>query len=118
MIGLPTQTVGLLTTRGGFAFTTTTVVTGVAGVRSRGTYADLVAAGVVGATAGATYSQIAFTYGTLNGTLMGNTESSLNKHTVYVQVGIANKAAFDTQLGVVLDGTLAGVANPDSYSLQ
>lgn len=80
---------------------TTTVVTGTPGVKSRGTYADLVAAGVTGATAGATYSQIPITFVELEGSLMGNTESSQNKHTLYVQEGVANFAAFYKNYGSV-----------------
>lgn len=96
------------------AFPSNTVVsTGTAGVASRGTYADLVELGVTGAEVGATYSQVPFTYVNLSGSLLGNTESDQNLHTLYVKEGIANFAAFSTRIGEVFNAFAAGTTTSD-----
>jgi len=98
----------------GVTGTTTATVT-VPPQRSRGTYADLVAAGVTGATVGATYSQLPITFVSLDGSLLGTTESNQSKHTLYILDGAANFAALVTRLTEVARGFASGgsVSDPN-----
>lgn len=65
---------------------------------SAGQGAALIASGITAASTGHTYTQWAFVHVDLDGTLMGNTESSQSKHTLYVDEGVANFAAFESRM--------------------
>lgn len=78
------------------------------GVASVGTYADLVAAGVTGATAGKTYNQITFVYKSPIADLLGEARVTNNSHTLYVQSDATNYAAFNTRMAELLSSFPAG----------
>lgn len=65
---------------------------------SRGTYTDLIAAGVSTATAGSTYAQLPITYLALVGSLMGNAESEQDKHTLYILESASNYEALRVRI--------------------
>ncbi len=57
---------------------------------SRGTYTDLIAAGVSTATAGSTYAQLPNTYNAQVGSLLGNVSVEQDKHTLYILESATN----------------------------
>lgn len=89
--------------------TTTGTLTLVAQV-SRGSYADLVAAGVSGATSGNTYAQIPFTFADGSGqdSNLNQVTYPLNIHTLYVYEGDADFANFRTRMVEVLNAFPSG----------
>lgn len=99
----------------------TAVVVTTAYVLTRGTYNDLIRAGVAAAdiASGATYSQIAFTF---VDSFAGDWQLSatVRTHTLYVQVGATNKAAFDTLMASTLNAFVpAGTtADPEALSVN
>ncbi len=105
----------------GFPITTGSATATVAKVAqySRGTYADLVAAGVTDATAGSTYAQLPITYVQLVGSLLGNTESEQDLHTVYVLESATNYEAFRVRLQEAYLGYAGGatVADPNIFNM-
>lgn len=96
------------------------VVTGTPGVASRGTYDDLVAAGVDASllTVGATYSTTVFDYGVLSSnTVGGATSSEENVQTLYVDVAATNYTVFSARLVEVLNDYAAGTTDADPANL-
>lgn len=93
------------------------------GVHSRGTYADLIAAGVSAsiATAGATYNTVSFVYGALAPALLdGNTETEINSQILFVNIAATNFAAFNTRMDEVMNAFAAGtvLSDPELISMQ
>jgi len=96
------------------------VVNGTPGVASRGTYADLVSAGVDASllSVGATYSTTVFDYGVLSSnTVGGQTSSEENIQTLYTDIAATNYAAFSTRLDEVLNDYAAGTTDADPANL-
>lgn len=87
-------------------------IVGVAQV-ARGQGADLIAAGVTTAVSGSRYSQVPFTYVNRVGALMGNTESEVDTHTLYVLETATNYAAFSTRIGEVINAFVASGTTSD-----
>ena len=98
----------------------TTTVNTTPGVHSRGTYADLILAGVTNAVAGETYKQIAFDYTQVSpALLLGSKEETINRHTLYVNEADAAFADFDTRMEEVIAAYATGGtdADPEAISL-
>lgn len=88
------------------------------GVKSVGTYSDLVAAGVTGATAGKTYNQITFIYESPAAEILGTKTTNISSHTLYVQSDATNFAAFNAYMVEVLGAFPAGGSTyPDPEAL-
>ncbi len=83
------------------------------GGQSRGQYWDLVAVGVDATllTAGKTYNQAIFQYGSREGGAI--TTSSINQHILYVQDDSTNFAAFATRIGEVMNDFVASATTAD-----
>ena len=88
---------------------------------SRGQYSDLLAAGVVGATAGSTYSQVPLVFGDESGldSNLNQPSQPINRHTPYVFEGVygaasaTNFAAFKVRMGEVLNAYVSGGTTSD-----
>lgn len=91
-----------------------THATTVAGVFAQGQGADLLAAGIVGVNSGDAYRQYAFFYSTDAGVQMATaTLNGGNIHTLYVNEGAANFAAFNTAMGERMNAFIPATTNAD-----
>lgn len=102
-----------LTAQTGYPFFTataiqnTTVSASVTGVSAKGIGADLAAAGISGATTGNTYTSYTFEYYDVEAAQMNTeTKNGPNTHTLYVNQGDADFAAFDSRLNIDIFGLL------------
>jgi hypothetical protein len=94
-----------------------TISTTTPGVVSIGTYADLVADGIVGGAAGQVYSQITIDWTSVGGETNGMPNYSNQRHTLYVNQAAINFAAFSTRLGEVVNALQVGGAAVDANTL-
>lgn len=82
---------------------------------SRGQYSDLLTAGVSGAVAGNTYSQVPFTFGDESGldSNLNQPSQPINRHTLYVSEADPDFAAFKTRMNEVLNAYVSGGTTSD-----
>lgn len=86
-----------------------------------GVGADLLADGIVGVLSGSNYSQYVFTYAAAAGVQMATeTQNGGNVHTLYVDEGATNFAAFNTKMGEYMNAYVAGTtdANPEAVAVS
>lgn len=108
----------ILTANAGYSKFTLTVlagagsnVTGTPGVYAVNTYASLTAAGVVGVSAGKTYTSLQYQWVDLVGTVDKLTDSVVNQWTVYVDDSATNYAAFLVKLQSIVNAVAASPLN-------
>lgn len=108
----------ILTANAGYSKFTLTVlagagsnVTGTPGVYAVNTYASLTAAGVVGVSAGKTYTSLQYQWVDLVGTVDKLTDSVVNQWTVYVDDSATNYAAFLVKLQSIINAVAASPLN-------
>lgn len=82
-----------------------------AGVYAVNTYASLTAAGVVGVSAGKTYTSLQYQWVDLVGTVDKLTDSVVNQWTVYVDDSATNYAAFLVKLQSIVNAVAASPLN-------
>lgn len=100
---------------------TTTATVVIVPQYARGTYTQLVQAGVAASaiSSTSTYSQLPITYVANVGSLMGNTTFEQDKHTLYVLEGATNFAALNTRLIELYNAYVASgtTTDPETVSM-